>query len=518
MDASVVGIGQLITQRKRLGVPAHQREYSWTRDVVQEFSRDLLAAATLNEAYFIGMIVLLGPVDSSWSILDGQQRLVTASLIYSSIARWLEDAGKPDDAKQLRDDYLQVRQLGGATGPRLQLSDEITGVYRGLVLGQGARPARVATISDVEAGSAEAKIREASEVIDFAVREWIEAKSEERVDRAYALSAFIEKAVTVVALDVRDEASAYVIFETLNDRGMALTVWDLVRNHLLKECRPVDAELVSGLWKGIVLGVRERDADDFLKVFWTSMHGRVQRGSLFDKIRSLYSGGDAALKLASELSASAQLYAAVTRTDDDFWTAFPSTVQDSVAILDALNNRQLRPVVIAALRRFDRGEILKLLELFIDLLVRYQVVGKRRTGAIEIGAARLAKKITTGEVASVAECRTELNGLWVSDDEFMIDVAKYYDSNHRRVLYLASAVTERNRLIPAHALRSGAALVSEGFESNASGSGGLSIRSERVRTSDLLETDRDLLLRVSDVDLVELVRRNCSLAQQIWRG
>jgi len=91
LEASTYGIGQLITQRKQFAVPEHQRSFAWTTEEVGDYLTDISQALAKDAAdYFIGLIVLLGPVETVWQILDGQQRLATATMLYAAIREWLQ--------------------------------------------------------------------------------------------------------------------------------------------------------------------------------------------------------------------------------------------------------------------------------------------------------------------------------------------------------------------------------------------------------------------------------------------
>lgn len=50
-------------------------------------------------------------------------------------------------------------------------------------------------------------------------------------ERLFELVRYLEDGVKVVRLNVPNEANAYTVFETLNDRGLDLSVLDLVKNH-----------------------------------------------------------------------------------------------------------------------------------------------------------------------------------------------------------------------------------------------------------------------------------------------
>lgn len=107
LDANTYGVGELITQRKLFAVPEHQRSYSWTTEQVDQLLTDVSDAFTKDAAeYFIGLIVLRGPIEGTWQILDGQQRLATTTMVYSAIREWLRARGLNDDARQIETESL----------------------------------------------------------------------------------------------------------------------------------------------------------------------------------------------------------------------------------------------------------------------------------------------------------------------------------------------------------------------------------------------------------------------------
>lgn len=73
----------------RFEVPWHQRYYDWKREQVEELLSDLKDALdTKKTCYFLGSIMLVKPsVGSPHRINDGQQRLITSSLVIAAFCR-----------------------------------------------------------------------------------------------------------------------------------------------------------------------------------------------------------------------------------------------------------------------------------------------------------------------------------------------------------------------------------------------------------------------------------------------
>jgi uncharacterized protein with ParB-like and HNH nuclease domain len=84
IDFTYQGIGKLITAG-RLRVPANQREYAWEEEHVEALCDDIADAMTeKKEAYFLGTVVLTRTKEGQLQVVDGQQRLATATMLIRS--------------------------------------------------------------------------------------------------------------------------------------------------------------------------------------------------------------------------------------------------------------------------------------------------------------------------------------------------------------------------------------------------------------------------------------------------
>ena len=88
----------------------------------------------------------------------------------------------------------------------------------------------------------------------------------------------------------------------MNARGNELSVLDLVKNHIFGNAGKDQIENVRPNWAVMSDNIEDQKADDFLKVFWTSRFGRVQKPLLYERIKSQFSGSSGALNLSKELS------------------------------------------------------------------------------------------------------------------------------------------------------------------------------------------------------------------------
>lgn len=237
----------LITDYRALSVPTFQRGYSWTREKIDEFWRDIDESASSDTNHFFGPLVLLKTHDSaSYEIIDGQQRITTAFMclaILRDAVATLES--KTAFAGTMLEENVEVslhKTLFDASGsPHLEAAPRIRPVFRKRVLqwprnkadnltikGKGlTRSERLAT-KELRAGWLwlNDKIRK-----DLAALDDDEARRQRVVELHKALTSGFE----VHTMLLSSEQDAYDLFETLNARGLPLTPGDIVKTLILKD-------------------------------------------------------------------------------------------------------------------------------------------------------------------------------------------------------------------------------------------------------------------------------------------
>ncbi|WP_060868453.1 DUF262 domain-containing protein [Chryseobacterium indologenes] len=86
---------------ENIRIPAYQRAYSWENKQCSQFLEDLLEQK--GKRYYLGQL-LFEKSDSTFFIIDGQQRLTTTILFLSAIVKIKEAKGQ--DANEIRSTYL----------------------------------------------------------------------------------------------------------------------------------------------------------------------------------------------------------------------------------------------------------------------------------------------------------------------------------------------------------------------------------------------------------------------------
>ena len=215
-------------------IPVFQRVYSWSKDQCDELWGDILRAGRTSNTHFIGTLLYsVDPDDGSGvtrlSVIDGQQRTATLTLLLAALERRLRETSIGHvDADFVRDNLLFV---GGEHKLVLSRTDRKT-LFA--ILDGGELPERVSE----------------RVVENF---EFFCAKTREEGFDPGDLWAGMQQ-LLLISANLTDEDNPQLIFESLNSRGTPLTVGDLVRNYLLiAEDRREQERLYEEYWKPIEL-------------------------------------------------------------------------------------------------------------------------------------------------------------------------------------------------------------------------------------------------------------------------
>ncbi len=452
MDAHTQGVGELIEHQREFAVPDHQRDFAWGEGEVEQLILDVTRA--LREStpdYFLGLIVLVKQESKrQLLILDGQQRLATITMIYAGIREWLHAAGRQKDAQQIQFDYIGLVKLGtNVDRPRLTLNINDREIFQSLVVDR-ENDATLKKRRDVARRySSQRRVAKAALICRQRVEKFAAESGSDTTEQAsalYELAEYIRDSVKVVTMNVSSEINAYAIFESLNDRGLDLSVLDLVKNHLFGRAGS-RLEKVKHNWAQMTAHLGDRPADEFLKVFWTSRYGRIQRGKLFQEWRERFDGLSASkvVNLTTDLIVAADRFAALDSADDEIWREYSKKFRGGIRDLALIGNRQMRPILLAALTTFEPKELEKLVERLVIATFRYQNVGKKRTGALEIGSARTAKSIADKSSATATDAWSQLVSIVPDDDDFKSDFARYSESKPQIAKYVLGCLEREVR-------------------------------------------------------------------------
>ena len=216
-------------------VPKYQREYSWGISQWDNLFDDLLEAGHQGE-HFLGTIICVNNTrdtteESILEVIDGQQRLTTISLFLAAIFSIL-DENQDKLTRTQQKDFFNLESmliLTNSHKPRLrpQTQNSNAADYQ-MVLHEAqletpATESPYAGIRRVKKGYSHFRSR---------LAKLAEETNQPTYEVAFEMLTSIKRA-TLVKIEVETQADAFVLFESLNNRGMPLTPIDLIKNTLL---------------------------------------------------------------------------------------------------------------------------------------------------------------------------------------------------------------------------------------------------------------------------------------------
>lgn len=340
------GILELLDSKDPLKTPPFQRSYAWERQEVDDYWTDLKRALDRQGGpvdYFLGLVVL----DDKEHIQDGQQRLATTLLLASEIYQAVEAAKQAG----IHDDQLAI-DAAGAVLPALRQSPAAK--LQISLQDQDALLKRAGVAADATESTKRlvaARKRIATQLAtDLETRTTPDAK----LARLKQWGDFLRGPAYVVLLRVPPR-DAHNIFETLNTRGVRLSNGDLVKSHLVG--RASNASAAVAKWNKVTAaltdekGRYEDDLESFLLHYYGSQYKRTTTREFFANYRKSVEPIDSIAALDT-LIENAKIYRALAdpAASTAYWTAIGVGTQQAIELLNGLNLKQLRYLLLAVLR------------------------------------------------------------------------------------------------------------------------------------------------------------------------
>lgn len=447
LHTEVQGIGELLAGY-RLLVPIHQRAFAWTESEVSQLWEDLTRAQIEEtEGYFVGPVVLSEPAapTNRHSVIDGQQRLATISLLFAAVATYLRRHSEQSRAQLLEEEFLGKKDIRTLRRePKLTLGEDDAHYFRELVDSgstgkvperpEGRKPSHVL-------------LWEAYTYLYKRIEALAESTGKSWVESLMNLVEFLRGSVEIILVLVGSDQNAFLIFETLNDRGLRLTTSDLLKNHIFSQAGD-HLDPVRKDWTEMTASLEAVGGDDvtptFLRHYWISNREMVRERYLYRKIAESIRSTPAVVELSTGLARSAAVYAALLSPSDSHWRN-STEIRQNLSWLQVFRVVTPRPLLLAAVETMSKNEIQKVIAAVTRWSVRLAIVGGLGSGTVEDAYGRAARRIRKGKLRSVSALRSELSEILPSDEEFRASFANKTIRNRRQARYLLLRLEEKLR-------------------------------------------------------------------------
>ena len=432
--------GQIFKTDFKYKVPPHQRNFSWTLDEVEQLWEDLYEAIQEDRSeYFMGTIVVQEDRESKIrTIIDGQQRLATLTMIFSAI-RAVYHAKDDDRDAEIYMEYLGMKDRRTRdVESRLTLNELNDRHFKRLVIDNIENDDLKAATKDKAQGQSNLLLSRAAQFIRSAIQNMV--RDEKNFENyLIELEEFIANRVVLICVVVGDEADAYLIFETLNDRGLELSISDLLKNYVFGRAGNSLME-VRRQWDEIALLLGDRNITQFLRHYWLSKYGVVRERDLYKAMKQKFVSKNAVLRIITELRDAADKYAAIFSADHSLWEGYSTNCMKDLNTLQLFNISQFRPLILASLDVMTLDQVQKVVHIIVIVSIRYSIIGSLGTGNIEKAYSDASISVRNKEADTPAKVFSLLNKICPDDTRFKEDFSQKSIGKSNLARYILSCI------------------------------------------------------------------------------
>ena len=422
LDTSTVSLSDIIGNGKVYKVPPYQRDYSWKHDHWDDLWADILTILNGDSIHYMGSIVLQNKGDKQYSVIDGQQRLSTLTLIVLATIQTIQNLIDKDIDRErnlervslLSKKFLGDKDPGSLTySAKFELNENNNSFFQTHLM-VFRKPLNEKTLRD-----SDKLLWQAYNFFLDRITELYHGNTNGE-EIANFLNKQVAEKMMFIQIVVEDELSAYTVFETLNSRGVSLTVTDLLKNYLFSLSTKVDLDHVKEKWRRIVDTVGLDTFPTFLRHYWISKNKLIRQEYLFRAMKDVVKTSPMVIDLLDELEKNAQLYNALANSSDPFWIG-QKEQKRWIKEIELFKEKQALALLLASYNNLSSDEFTKVLKIVSVITFRYTIIGGLHTNLKEDVYNKAAIKISNKEFTTAAQIAKEVRALYTSDKDFKND-------------------------------------------------------------------------------------------------
>lgn len=444
-DTSNKTYRQLMGNGLRYEIPKFQRDYSWETEQWDDLWFDLMSLIENEEIeHYMGYLVLQTSNNKNFSIIDGQQRLTTMSLLILSVLKCLDDLVNQDLDREdnlvrketLLNSYIgYVNPVTLISDNKIKLNRNSDDYYRQHLVLLKDLPIR-------NTNSSEKQMRSCFE--------WFYDKVRKQFKTGVELASFIDTIVDKISftvIEVTDQLNAFKVFETLNARGVQLSSSDLLKNHLFSlvdETNPHVSEIeeLEKLWSKVIGKLSSNKFEDYLRYYWNSRNKIVRKNNLFKTIKKTIINKAQAFELIRELDKNADVFIAIQNPNDVLWENKNELIK-ALEELKLFQVRQTFSLFLIGYQNLTIENFIKLVKYCSAISFRYNVISGLNPNELEDVYNKLALEIKENSNFGL----DLLKSIYVSDNDFEQSFSsksfKRTTRNHKIVKYIFGSIERK---------------------------------------------------------------------------
>lgn len=382
-----------ILNKSVFDIPKNQRRYVWKKPHWQDLYEDIVFSITETKPHFVGSIVLEGEGKkdglSYYTIIDGQQRLTTITIVLLAIMKHFHENDMTDDFLGTIS-YLQSKNNSNQdiTILNSEYHVSLASLIRNMI---ALKDKSLSMASFVEANTlSKTKDKCIGDALRFfysAIRDDVQ-----QVDNVQKRLREIRNAVldmTAVKIVSSSEEDSYTIFEILNARGQELAAHELLKNYIMRYIQPTERrDDAKMMWEDMERAVGS-SMDKFIKHYATHRFGdtRDKYNSPYQAIQKATHGQNIG-ELFDDIKLKSEYYSKIIHPDKG---EDGNCDEIEYAIFDFFRTKrfeQFRPVLLSLIHQRSLGKLSSqkyelTLKYIYNFFVCYTIIGEEKSNKLE---------------------------------------------------------------------------------------------------------------------------------------
>ncbi len=259
-------------------IPNYQRQYSWVNEQLEELWSDLYESYinTPEECYFLGSIVVVDDGKGHHELVDGQQRITTLMIMLNVLSKTFPDINKNSDIL-LKGNLQKIKQLiyfdEGINRLQLQIDPNYNTSFKKAIINQdNYENFKYPTQANLKKDDPEYKFVNTAKFFYDKFNELLKSEGQTVLD---GFVNFILFKTNIIKTICTNQSFAIKLFLVLNDRGLELSISDIIKSYILDKYdsndryNENDKATFNYNWKSIekISNDYEFTIDDFMVYF-----------------------------------------------------------------------------------------------------------------------------------------------------------------------------------------------------------------------------------------------------------
>ena len=449
-------------------IPKYQREYTWTKHQWEDLYDDILEN---NEGYYLGSIICINRGTDTLKLqelelVDGQQRLMSISLLYAAIYTILNTYKEDIDEEHVLYEEL-VAELSNIRKKLIVKGQEST--LRLLAQTQGFNSIdyeavlSTSKMSDSEPAPTYFTSRRLYKAYSYFLDRLQPKEPSVNTDPICAAQQILEKLnqCCLVKIEVSSHADAYTLFESLNNRGIPLNIIDLIKNKLLSTLESDGSEMVDAYfkkWNTLLkyIGNEYKTQERFFRHYYNAFRPRLKlihqvpnatRSNLINIYEELIDKD--VHKNFDDIVNGGQIYSHILKKADGFNGQFSKLIKP-LEYLDRIQGTPSHSLLLFLMSNKDdlslsNCDIAFLIEVLVRFFVRRNITDFPPTRELDRMFIRIIESIPDSNNYSITSfIKSELRKESASDELFLAKLkGPIYDENRDATRFVLCTLAEK---------------------------------------------------------------------------